>query len=144
MGRSAHYKSPSSKNRNLRRLNRHLKKRLLACPRPTNLMITRMPRIDIAPVIKVLSIEKTSSHSILSQPKTKTLSFSSPTSCNILPSLPKPNYHPHIIEACRLMYSKHPDDLTPEECEHFRGYRQYKIDKGEPIETDFVYKPSDS
>ena len=42
------------------------------------------------------------------------------------------------------MYSKHPDDLTPEECEHFGGYRQYKIDKGEQIETDFVYKPSDS
>ena len=88
---------------------------------------------------KLLTV-KISSVDIL--PKSKHLSFSKPTACNIFPSHPKPEYHPHIVEACRLMYGKQPDQLTPDESQHFRGYQQWKCDNGEPIEEDFIYKPS--
>ena len=42
------------------------------------------------------------------------------------------------------MYGKKPDELSPEESDHFNGYQQYNINNGEPIEEDFVYKPYDS
>ena len=41
------------------------------------------------------------------------------------------------------MYSKKPDELSPEESDHFPGYQQYKRDNGLSIEEDFVYKPDD-
>ena len=60
---------------------------------------------------------------------------------SIEPSPPKPTYHPNIIEASRMLYGKHPDKLSSEERDHFSGYRQYKIDYGQPIEEDSAYNP---
>ena len=58
------------------------------------------------------------------------------------PKSSKSCYHPHIIEACRLMYGKPPDQLSPEEAKHFNGYQEYKIRNGLPIEEDILYKPA--
>ena len=41
------------------------------------------------------------------------------------------------------MYGKSSDQLTTEEAEHFRGYQEYKIRSGLPIEEDSLYKPDD-
>ena len=76
--------------------------------------------------------------------KSQHLSFSCPTIFSIELSPPKPIHHPNIIEACRMLYDKHPDKLSSEEREHFSGYRQYKINNGEPIEEDSAYNPSDA
>ena len=89
----------------------------------------------------ILSKENLSSINIPSVPQLSRLSVSKPTIIEILPDLPKPELHPHIVEACKAIYGKPPDQLTEEECEHFRGYRQWKINNGVPIEEDFLYKP---
>ena len=39
------------------------------------------------------------------------------------------------------LHSKHPSDLTPEEVEKFKFYQQYKLQRGEPIESDVIYQP---
>ena len=39
------------------------------------------------------------------------------------------------------MYGKSPDQLTTEEVEQ-RGYQEYKIRNGLPIEEDSLYKPN--
>ena len=111
-----------------------------------SLSITVLPQINIAPEIKPLSFSQCT---ITIYPVKKCLSLAKMVSVSIppamvsraRPSIPMTTYHPYIVEACRLMYGKKPDQLTSEESAHFKGYRQYKIDKGEPIEEDFVYKP---
>ena len=104
-----------------------------------------MLTIDINPVERKpnLMIEHASHVNIQPQPKVQHLTFSRPTLCSILPSPSGPQHHPNIVEACRMLYGKHPDHLSLEEREHFSGYRQCKTDNGEPIEEDFVYNPSD-
>ena len=69
------------------------------------------------------------------------LALSMPTVMDICPSPPKPNYHPYVIEAMKLMYAKAPDELSEDEFEQFWAYYDWKKSKGEPIEEDFVYKP---
>ena len=77
-------------------------------------------------------------------PKYQILTYSKTTSIDISPTEPKPNYHPYVVEAIKLMYSKAPDELSADEWEQFQGYHKWKRDKGEPIETDIVYKPRTS
>ena len=40
------------------------------------------------------------------------------------------------------MYGKKPDQLTSDEEEHFEGYQEWKNEKGEPIDEDFICKPA--
>ena len=78
-------------------------------------------------------------------PSKPTLTFSRTTLIDI-PSVKtqkKPEYHPYVKEAIKMLYATEPDWLTEEQWEHFRGYYEYKS-KGEPIETDIVYKPRTS
>ena len=90
-----------------------------------------------------LSIMKVSSHSISPTLKPKpVLSIVKVSNHEISPE-PKNTCHPNIIEACRMIYGKSPDQLTDEEAQHFQGYREWKIANGQPIETDIAYKPSD-
>ena len=42
-----------------------------------------------------------------------------------------------------MLYGVPPWELTEEQTEHFRGYQEYKIQNGRPIEEDLVYKPMD-
>ena len=121
--------SPSKKLRSLRRLFSFQKKKSSPYPNPK---------------IRNLVKETVSNVNVMPWKKSLCLSLSQPTLCSIQPSPPKPLHHPNIIEACRLLYGKHPDKLSSEEREHFSGYRQYKINNGEPIEEDFVYNPSDT
>ena len=69
------------------------------------------------------------------------LSISKTRAIDINPDQPKPNYHPYVVEAIKLMYAKSPDELTAEEWEKFVEYYNWKKAKGEPIEEDIVYKP---
>ena len=137
------YQSPTKILRNLVRLTKYLEKK------KKTLSITVLPQVNIAPEIKVLSFSQCTIINIY--PLKKCLSLAKMVSVSIppsmafpaRPSIPIPTYHPHIVEACRLMYGKKPDQLTPEESAHFKGYWQYKMNNGEPIEEDFVYKPDD-
>ena len=38
------------------------------------------------------------------------------------------------------LHGKHPSDLTPEEVEKFKFSQQYKLQRGEPIESDVIYQ----
>ena len=79
-------------------------------------------------------------------PSKPTLAFSRTTLIDI-PSVKtqkKMEYHPYVKEAIKMLYATEPDRLTEEQWEHFRGYYEYKKSKGEPIETDIVYKPRTS
>ena len=109
---------------------------------PVQLDIAKLPSINIIPAIRTLSVKKTSQVSISSVLKTVDLSCSKPTITCILPAICQPQFHPNIVEACKMIYGKLPNELTDEENEHFNGYKQWKIDNGEPIEEDFVYNPS--
>ena len=143
MGRSAHYSSPSSKLRDQRRLSKFLTRKL-SCRKPVKLMMSRLASIDMMPTsnLQELSISLTNSISIPSRPKSKCLSIIRLASFNSCPANQTHDYHPHIIEACRLMYGKKPDQLTSDEEEHFEGYQEWKNEKGEPIEEDFIFKPA--
>ena len=83
-------------------------------------------------------------NSVNISPNFPNLSFSKPTVLNLLSPPPSPKFHPYVVEACRLMYGKLPDQLNSEESENFRRYRQWKEDSGEPIEEDVIYKPISS
>jgi hypothetical protein len=135
--------SPAKKLRSLQRFYSFQKKKL-AVTKPL-LTIAHLKPIDINPVEKKtkLVMENASRVNILPQPKSQHLTFSRPTLCSILPSPPGPQHHPNIVEACKMLYGKHPDQLSSEERNHFSGYRQWKMDNGEPIEEDFVYNPTD-
>ena len=74
-------------------------------------------------------------------PRSPQLGFAKTTVINISPAPPKPEYHPYVIEAIKLMYAKAPDELSSDELEQFEQYYNWKKSKGEPIEEDFVYKP---
>ena len=138
-------KSPSKKLRSLRRLVSFRKKK--SSPSKTqNLAISCQKQINIYPIpnIRNLIKENVSNVNVMPGMKSQHLSFSRPTICSIEPSPPKPIPHPNIVEACRMLYGKHPEKLSSEEREHFSGYRQYKINNGEPIEEDSAYNPSDT
>ena len=137
--------SPSKKLRSLRRLFSFQKKK--SSPSKTlNLSTSSQKPINIYPIPKIRNLvkETVSNVNVMPWKKSLCLSLSQPTLCSIQPSPPKPLHHPNIIEACRLLYGKHPDKLSSEEREHFSCFRQYKINNGEPIEEDFVYNPSDT
>ena len=107
--------------------------------------MTHLKPIDINPVKRKTKLIENASHvNIQPQPKSQHLTFSLPTLCSILPSPPGPQHHPNIVEACQMLYRKHPDQLSSEERDNFSGYRQWKMDNGEPIEEDFVNIPSES
>ena len=74
-------------------------------------------------------------------PRSPQLGISKTTVKNISPAPPKPEYHPYVIEAIKLMYAKAPDELSSDELEQFEEYYNWKKSKGETIEEDFVYKP---
>ena len=138
------HKSPAKIFRAVRRMTKFLesKKPILT----TNVL----PGINIPPILPKLSITNVQTTNIPSQKRhLPNLQFSKPVLTSYLPvkdvqPVPsKPSYHPYILEACRLMYGgKHPEQLTMDEKEHFRRFQQWKTDNGEPIEEDFVYKPS--
>ena len=144
MGRCSHYSSPSTRTRNLKRALKHVLSIVSDVSRPpVHLEIARLPSINIIPAKKcTLTVKKTSQISISGVLKTVNLSFSKPTLTCMLPAICQPQFHPNIIEACKLIYGKLPNELTDEENEHFNGYKQWKIENGEPIEEDFVYNPS--
>ena len=54
---------------------------------------------------------------------------------------PKPVYHPAIINACKAMHDKHPDELNKEEVEKFNFYIRHKMNTGDPIEHNVIYLP---
>ena len=124
IGRSRTYTSPSNKIRSLRRLISHLKK--ISSMKPLLTISSQLP-LSIPLVKPCLN-----------------LGFSEPTILEFRPNLPKPKYHPYIVEAIRLMYSKSPEELTPDEWEQFKDYHKWKKEKCEPIEEDLVYKPRTS
>ena len=144
MCRSPTYSSVAKELRSLRRLLAHLKKKLPSAKHAC-LVIQSQPNIEIKParLSKVLSHVKLSSISIRGVPKPRNMVISKPDIFSIPPSSPKPQYHPYILEACRLMYGgKHPEQLTPQEEEYFKGFQQWKIENGEPVEEDSLYKPT--
>ena len=157
------YRSPAKVLRSVIRITKYLEKK------KKKLSVTVLPQFNFAPQVKPLSFNQPTITNI--SPVKKCLSFAKGVSITIPPlriaprelsfsypcfidippdpsfsqqaTILKPRYHPHIVEACRLMYSKKPDELSLKESDHFQGYRQYKIDNGLPIEEDFVYKPDD-
>jgi hypothetical protein len=168
------YRSPAKVFRSVRRITKFLEKKTKnlsitlvpqsnVSPEVKPLSFTQPTITNISPVEKCLSFAKGVSISIppltIAPARPRKLSFSylcfidiqpdplfsqQVTNCDFSTPILKQRHHPHIVEACRLMYSKKPDELSPEESEHFQGYRQYKIDNGLAIEEDFVYKPNDS
>ena len=44
-------------------------------------------------------------------PRSPQLGFAKTTVINISPAPPKPEYHPYVIEAIKLMYAKAPDEF---------------------------------
>ena len=111
--------------------------------KPPQLVIQTLSPIDIKPVIteRKLSTKKTISIDIPPKKKSENLNFTQPTVCSFPSILPEPSFHPNIVEASKLIYRKHPIDLTQEERKHFLGYQEYKIRNGLSIELDSVYKP---
>ena len=122
MGRSSSYSSPSSKIRSLRRLLAFAKKISGLKPK-----LTKCSQVQIYILPECLS-----------------LAYSKPTLININPTNATANYHPYVVEAIKLMYSKAPDELSADEWDQFQAYYQWKKEKGEPIENDIVYKPRSS
>ena len=94
-----------------------------------------------------LSMMKISSQSISPTTKPKPLLSFSKVSYHEIPPKPESNskitYHPNVIEACKMIYGKLPEQLTAGEAQHFQAYREWKIGNGQPIETDIAYKPID-
>ena len=124
----------------IRKLEKELKKKL----KPPKRMVCILPPIDIQPTKRrKLSKMKTSQIDIQPKSRPNNLSFTKPTICSLPPYPPKPKFHPHIVEACQQIYGKQPEELSQEETEHFRGYKEWKIRNGTPIEEDSLYKPRD-
>ena len=113
------HQSPTKILRNVKRITKFLekKKKLLS--------IVVLPQVNIEPEVKPLSFSQSTTINIY--PVKKCLSLSKMVSVSIppsmaspsRPSIPIPSYHPHIVEARRLMYGKKPELLTPEESAHF-------------------------
>ena len=91
-------------------------------PAKSNLVVIKLPSIDIPPVHK-------------ENPK---LNFKRNQAVSISP---RKTYHPAIHGACQAMFSKHPCDLTPEEIHKFNFYKNHKIQIGEPLESEIIYLP---
>ena len=79
---------------------------------------------------------KTSLINIPSAKKHLSLTVTKPVLFSIPPAQPKPFLHPHIVEAIKMLYGKAPNELNQDEKEHFKGYQEYKIRSGLPIEED--------
>ena len=142
MGRSESYTSPAKRTRNMSRMIHFLKHKLQqASPKIPNLSIYNLSPISIQPKPKQMKFSVTSiqTTSILPQPKQMKLSVMSVQSTSIPP---KPVYHPAIIRACLSMFDKKPDSLNTEETEKFSWYRNWKSQKGEPIEQEILYNPA--
>ena len=90
-------------------------------PMPTN-AVTFLPPIDIPPTKKTPKLGTT---------KTGTTSIP-----------PRPVYHPAIINASNAMFAKHPSQLTSEEQQKFKHYKEHKIRIGEPLEEEIIFLPS--
>ena len=88
-----------------------------------------------------LSLCNVANQNINPVPKSSNLTFSRPTLISILPESLHAKIHPHVLEAAKAIYGKPLDQLTEEEQEHFAGYRQWKMERGEPIEEDSLYQP---
>ena len=97
------------------------------------------PQLSISiPAKPEIKLKLSSQLSISIPPLHPKLDFSKTTFIDICPAQPKQSYHPYVIEAMQLMYSKAPDELTAEEWDQFRAYYEWKKSKGEPIEEDIV------
>ena len=105
------------------------------------LMVSIFPSINIQSTVKSKQLSYSKTRQLDIQP-TK-LSITKPIICNFPPVLPKPHFHPHIVEACKQIYGKRPEELSEEEKEHFRGYREWKIRNGMSVEEDTLYKPTE-
>ena len=113
-------------------------------PKTPNLSISKAILHSIPAAEKKLSIQKNIQIDIPPTMKPKTLSFTHPTIVSVPPILPEPSFHPYIVEASKMLYGKPPWELTSDQIEHFKGYQEYKIRSGLPIEEDICYKPSES
>ena len=127
------HKSPSKVLRNVMRITKYLEKKvdtlsktvlpqLNIAPNSIPLSFTQPTITNISPVKKCLYVTKLVSVSISPLPaRPRNFLFhilAVLISCQIFQPLSQrcpPRDHPYIVEASRLMYGKHPDDLTPEE-----------------------------
>ena len=75
-------------------------------PLKLNLNVTKMPSIDIPPIVHKDKLSST---------RLQPISIS-----------PRLVYHPAIVNACMAMFSKHPRNLTAEEVQMFKYYRNHK------------------
>ena len=91
-------------------------------PNPTELSTTCLFTVDIPPILK-------------ERPKLTLVRWTKTT------ILPRPVYHPAIINACDAMFSKHPSKLMPEEVDKFNVYKNRKIQIGESLESEVIYLP---
>ena len=97
-----------------------------------------LPCINIPPVKPRLSIHHIQTTEVPSQTQhNPILVFSKTVLTSFVPDipptsyqkLPNPQYHPNILEASRLMYGgNQPQQITPDESEHFRRFQQLKIE----------------
>jgi hypothetical protein len=55
--------------------------------------------------------------------------------------LPRPVYHPAIINASKFFFSKPPSQLTADEAQKFNQYQEDKIEIGEPLEAEEKFLP---
>ena len=91
-------------------------------PNPLELSTTCLSTVDIPPILK-------------ERPKLTLVR------CTKTTILPRPVYHPAIINACDAMFLKHPSKLMPEEVDKFNVYKNRKIQIGEPLESEVIYLP---
>ena len=85
--------------------------------------VTSFPPIDIPPTIK--EIQK--------------LNFVRTSATSVLP---RPVYHPAVINASQAFFLKHPSRLTAEEMQKFKQYQEDKTTIGEPLETEAKFLPN--
>ena len=121
MGRSNAYVSKSRKLRSLKRMMNFLKSKYYS-KEPGSLSISRTTQINIEP-----------------NPKRNKFVIQQ---VQITSIPPKPVYHPAIIRASLSMFGKKPAELNAEETAKFMAYRNWKLQKGEPIEQEMLYNPA--
>ena len=130
--------SPAKKLRSLRRLiafRRNKTNQSITLP---SLQICAQENVSFLPTKPKLGLSILASTSTPVQSVNHNLSISPVRSLSIPP---KKIYHPAIINVCQSLFEKHPDNLQPEEILKFHQYKNWKLEKGEPIEEDLMYLP---
>ena len=130
--------SPAKKLRSLRRLITFRRNKTIQSKTFPSLQICVQENSSFLPTKPKLGL------SILASTSTPVQSFNHNLSISPVKSLsipPKKIYHPAIINVCQSLFEKHPDHLQPEEILKFHQYKNWKLEKGEPIEEDLMYLP---